>query len=108
MVRRYAASIIANPGSVGLAFRSWWPRPVRISPWAEYGVLTGEDGRLSIDLRRTPFDVAAPSAAETCYTRDLRSRLVVIRSTGIAICPTLSAVPILATARLRTSSASRS
>jgi predicted phosphodiesterase len=59
MIRRYAESIIANPGSVGLAFRSWWPRPVRISPWAEYGVLTGEDGRLSIDLRRTPFDVEA-------------------------------------------------
>jgi putative phosphoesterase len=59
MIRRYAESVIANPGSVGLAFRSWWPRPVRISPWAEYGVLTGEDERLSIDLRRTPFDVDA-------------------------------------------------
>jgi predicted phosphodiesterase len=59
MIRRYADSIIVNPGSVGLAFRSWWPRPVRISPWAEYGVLDGEDERLSIDLRRTPFDVSA-------------------------------------------------
>ena len=59
MIRRYVDSLIANPGSVGLAFRSWWPRPVRISPWAEYGVLNGEDGRLSIDLRRTPFDVDA-------------------------------------------------
>ena len=38
MIRRYVESIIANPGSVGLAFREWWPRPVRISPWAEYGV----------------------------------------------------------------------
>ena len=59
MIRRYGESIIANPGSVGLAFREWWPRPVRISPWAEYGILTGEGERLSIDLRRTPFDVDA-------------------------------------------------
>src|SRR4029453_4482949 len=59
MIRRYGDSLIAPPGSGGRGFRSWWPRPVRISPWAEYGVLTGEDGRLSIDLRRTPFDVDA-------------------------------------------------
>lgn len=57
MIRRYNEQLIANPGSVGLPFREWWPRPVRISPWAEYGILSGEDGRLSIDLRRTPFDV---------------------------------------------------
>jgi predicted phosphodiesterase len=59
MIRRYIESIIAKPGSVGLAFREWWPRPVRISPWAEYGVLDGEGERLSISLRRTPFDVDA-------------------------------------------------
>jgi putative phosphoesterase len=59
MMRRYNGSVIINPGSVGLAFREWWPRPVRISPWAEYGILGGEDGRLSIDLRRAPFDVDA-------------------------------------------------
>jgi len=60
MIRRYIESIIANPGSVGLAFREWWPRPVRISPWAEYGVLESREGdQLSISLRRTPFDVDA-------------------------------------------------
>ena len=59
MIRRYEDSVIVNPGSVGLPFREWWPRPVRISPWAEYGIIGGEDGRLSIDLRRTPFDVEA-------------------------------------------------
>jgi hypothetical protein len=26
---------------------------VRISRWAEFGIVGGEDGRLSIDLRRT-------------------------------------------------------
>ena len=59
MIRRYLETVIINPGSVGLPFREWWPRPVRISPWAEWGILAGEDGRLSMDLRRTPFDVDA-------------------------------------------------
>ncbi len=61
MIRRFDESVIVNPGSVGLPFREWWPRPVRISPWAEYGILSGngKDGRLSLDLRRTDFDVGA-------------------------------------------------
>ncbi len=59
MIRRYEEQVIVNPGSVGLPFREWWPRPVRISPWAEYGVVGGEDGQLSMELRRTPFDVEA-------------------------------------------------
>jgi len=59
MIRRYGAAVIVNPGSVGLPFRQWWPRPVRISPWAEYGIVGGEGAHLSIELRRTPFDVDA-------------------------------------------------
>jgi putative phosphoesterase len=59
MLRRFEESVIVNPGSVGLPFREWWPRPVRISPWAEYGVVAGDDGNLSIDLRRTTYDVEA-------------------------------------------------
>ncbi|MEK6275952.1 MAG: metallophosphoesterase family protein [Actinomycetota bacterium] len=59
MIRRFDEAVIVNPGSVGLPFREWWPRPVRISPWAEYGILSGNDGRLSLDLRRTDFDVDA-------------------------------------------------
>ena len=59
LIRRYGESVIVNPGSVGLPFRQWWPHPVRISPWAEYGVVGGQEGRLSIDLRRTPYDVDA-------------------------------------------------
>jgi putative phosphoesterase len=59
MIRRFEEAVIVNPGSVGLPFREWWPRPVLISPWAEYGVLSWEHGRLSLDLRRTSFDVDA-------------------------------------------------
>jgi len=59
MLRRYEDSVLVNPGSVGLPFREWWPRPIRISPWAEYGVIQGDNGRLSLDLRRTAYDVDA-------------------------------------------------
>ena len=59
LVRRFEKSIFVNPGSVGLPFVEWWPRPVRIAPWAEYGILTSIDGRLEVELRRTTFDVKA-------------------------------------------------
>jgi predicted phosphodiesterase len=59
MVRRIEGSVIVNPGSVGLPFRPWWPNVVRIAPWAEYGLVSVEDGKVSIDLHRTTFDVKA-------------------------------------------------
>ena len=59
LVRRFEKSILVNPGSVGLPFVEWWPRPVRIAPWAEYGIISSLDGRLEVELRRTTFDVEA-------------------------------------------------
>ena len=59
MTRRYEGSVIVNPGSVGLPFRQWWPKTVRIAPWAEYGLVSFENGRACIDLHRTTFDVEA-------------------------------------------------
>ena len=58
LVRRLHGALLVNPGSVGLPFAE--PADVmRISPWAEYGILDASDGRLSVDLRRTQFDVDA-------------------------------------------------
>jgi hypothetical protein len=57
LFRRFAESVIVNPGSVGLPFRRGEPGIMPISPWAEYGVVESEDGRLGVELRRTPFDV---------------------------------------------------
>jgi predicted phosphodiesterase len=59
MLRRWERSLIVNPGSVGLPFLGWWPSEISIAPWAEYAIVTGADGRLQVDLRRTTFDVAA-------------------------------------------------
>ena len=57
LFRRFGESAIINIGSVGQPFRRRRPGVMHISPWAEYCVLTTEEGRLSVDLRRTPIDV---------------------------------------------------
>jgi predicted phosphodiesterase len=62
MIRRYEDSHLVNVGSVGLpgvnAGSPELPKNHSVS-WAEYGVLSVEHGRLSIDLRRTPLDIEA-------------------------------------------------
>jgi len=62
MLRRYQDAHLINVGSIGLAgVNAGSPElPMnRHVHWAEYGVLSVEKGRLSIDLRRTPVNVAA-------------------------------------------------
>jgi putative phosphoesterase len=58
LARVVEGTLLVNPGSVGLPFRG---APVGelqlISPWAEYALVRLEDGRLSVDLRRTSYDV---------------------------------------------------
>jgi putative phosphoesterase len=57
MFRRLGESVVLNVGSVGQPFRRRREGVMHISPWAEYGVIAADDGRLSIDLRRSPIDV---------------------------------------------------
>jgi putative phosphoesterase len=60
LLRLHGETLIVNPGSVGLPFHSWPPNGrIRMSPWAEYAILTVEDGRVSTELRRAPYDVDA-------------------------------------------------
>lgn len=59
MLRRLEHSLVVNPGSVGLPFSDWAPHTITIAPWAEYGILSHDRGRLRVDLRRTTYDVAA-------------------------------------------------
>lgn len=59
MLRRMRSSILVNPGSVGLPFRRWLPDKVCVAPWAEYGLVSSENGRLNVELRRTTYDVDA-------------------------------------------------
>ena len=59
-IRRLVAtdSFFFNPGSIGLAYSHQQPEDrFRTDPWAEYAVLSVENGRIALDLRRMPIDV---------------------------------------------------
>ena len=60
LARQHGATLIVNPGSVGLPFNSWPPNgALRVSPWAEYAILTIDDGLISTELRRIAYDISA-------------------------------------------------
>lgn len=58
-VRRIGDRFFFNPGSVGFAFAQFQPDgQFHADPWAEYAILTVEDGQTSLEFRRVPFDVS--------------------------------------------------
>ena len=57
LFRRFGESVIVNPGSVGLPFRRRQEGAMPIARWAEYGLVSYEEGRLAVELRRTAYDV---------------------------------------------------
>ena len=58
-IRRVGDSFYFNPGSVGLAYsHAQAEDSFHADPWAEYAVLTVEDGHAGLEFRRVPFDVA--------------------------------------------------
>ena len=59
LVRSHNSTLVVNPGSVGLPFHSWPPSngDVQMSPWAEYAIVTVDDGKIAVELRRTAYDV---------------------------------------------------
>jgi len=63
-VRRVGATTVLNPGSVGLGYDHQQDvSSLRFDPWAAWAIVGVDGGRLSIDLRRTPFDAAAVATA---------------------------------------------
>jgi predicted phosphodiesterase len=60
LVRRHDSTLVVNPGSVGSPFNARLSNgAVRMSPWAEYAILTASEGGISAELRRTRYDVSA-------------------------------------------------
>jgi predicted phosphodiesterase len=61
MLRQHRGTLFLNPGSVGNAF----VLPANATaipsllPWAEYAILDSSAGKLSVDLRRVTFNIAA-------------------------------------------------
>ncbi len=61
MLRQHMGVLIVNAGSVGLPFEQmpFTERGPRVMPWAEYSIITSENGAISVDLRRIPVDMRA-------------------------------------------------
>jgi predicted phosphodiesterase len=62
MLVRHRKALVLNPGSVGLPYDTVPVPPdtsTRNPAWAEYAIVESGRGRLRVELRRTPFDVAA-------------------------------------------------
>ena len=56
-LRRFDSSFWLCAGSVGFAYAHDQPsEPVRLDSFAEYAVVTSEEGRLGVEFRRTPYD----------------------------------------------------
>jgi predicted phosphodiesterase len=62
LLRRHRLSTLINPGTVGVA-RAADARAGRKLPWAEYALVSWENGRLGFDFRRVPFDTEALGAS---------------------------------------------
>ena len=56
-IRRNGKLFFFNPGSVGFAYSHNQPDGQFFAdPWAEYAILTVEDGQTGLQFRRVPFD----------------------------------------------------
>jgi predicted phosphodiesterase len=63
-LRRIGRAIVLNPGSVGLSYdHEQDPENVRFDPWAAWAIVAADQGRFSVDFRRTPLDVNAVAEA---------------------------------------------
>jgi predicted phosphodiesterase len=63
-VRRIGATLVLNPGSVGLGYdHGQDEEALTFDPWAAWAVVSTEGARFAVELRRTPFDVDAVVAA---------------------------------------------
>jgi putative phosphoesterase len=59
-IRRVDDTLFFNPGSVGFAYSHQQPEgQFKADPWAEYAILTYEDGAIGLELRRVPYSAQA-------------------------------------------------
>lgn len=62
--RRLAHALFVNPGSVGLAYDHHQPEgDFRLTPTAEYAIVTGGQSGPSVEFRRVPYSLAEMLAA---------------------------------------------
>jgi predicted phosphodiesterase len=63
LLRRFDRQWLINPGSVGMTHRlTRVDRETTTPPWAEYGIVTVENGAIDVSLRAIPLDIDAVKA----------------------------------------------
>jgi putative phosphoesterase len=57
-VRRVGDGLFFNPGSIGVVFNTLFPEEkYRLEPWAEYAILTYDNGLKGLEFRRAHYDL---------------------------------------------------
>lgn len=60
MLRQHKGVMLVNVGSVGMPFeQALFVHAPRYLPWAEYGIVDFQQGRVGVELRRVPVDLTA-------------------------------------------------
>lgn len=77
MLRQHNGLLIINAGSVGTPFAQMpFVDEPHVLPWAEYAIVSWENGVLGVDLRRVPIDRAAIRAIVAVSDIPLRDWLL--------------------------------
>lgn len=59
-MRRVGSGLFFNPGSIGVVYDYHLPKEqYHTEPWAEYAILSYDQGRMNLDFHRVPYDVEA-------------------------------------------------
>ena len=76
MLRQHRGALLVNPGSVGMPFeRHVAGRAPTVLDHAEYAIVEGARGHVSVTLRRVALDRAALRAANAAVAHPLRDQL---------------------------------
>lgn len=75
MLRQHRGTLIVNPGSVGLPFKEFLSTatPPTLLHHAEYATVEVDGGKVTVSLRRVPFDISALCDAARESTNPYRS-----------------------------------
>lgn len=77
MLRQHGGTLVVNPGSVGMPFRSYTGGgPPELLRHAEYGIVEARGGAVEVSLRRVPFDTGALARAAAASDIPLRDYLL--------------------------------
>src|SRR5215470_1942799 len=77
MLRQHRGMLLVNPGSVGLPFKEFVAgRAPTLLPHAEYAIVDGQGGGVTVTLRRVAVDRAALRAAAQASDNPLRDMLL--------------------------------